>query len=54
MCIALDSDGVKTSRRYQMRGTRDWIKLLTSQVALDWIRRYALDLQIAESALFRR
>jgi hypothetical protein len=37
-----------------MRGTRDWVKLLTSQVALDWLRRYALELPIAESQLFRR
>ena len=54
VCIALDSEEVKTSRRYQMRGTRDWIKLLTSQVALDWMRRYALKLPIEESQLFRR
>jgi nicotinamide-nucleotide amidase len=54
VCIALDSEGVKASRRYQMRGTRDWIKLLTSQVALDWLRRFALGLEIGESALFRR
>ena len=52
--IGMDSERGQVSRRYQFRGTRDWIKLLTSQVALDWIRRYALDLQIAESALFRR
>ena len=54
VCLGLDSDRGQISRRYQFRGTRDWIKLLTSQVALDWIRRYALDLEIAESALFRR
>jgi nicotinamide-nucleotide amidase len=54
VCLGLDSARGQISRRYQFRGTRDWIKLLTSQVALDWIRRYALDLQIAESALFRR
>jgi nicotinamide-nucleotide amidase len=54
VCIALDSEDVKTSRRYQMRGTRDWIKLLASQVALDWMRRYALNLSIEESQLFRR
>jgi nicotinamide-nucleotide amidase len=54
VCLALDSDREQTSRRYLFRGTRDWIKLLTSQVALDWIRRYALDLPISESALFRR
>jgi nicotinamide-nucleotide amidase len=54
VCIALDADGVSESRRYQMRGTRDWVKLLASQVALDWIRRYALGLPISESATFRR
>jgi nicotinamide-nucleotide amidase len=54
VCIGIDADGISESRRYQMRGTRDWIKLLTSQVALDWIRRYALGLPISESALFRR
>jgi len=32
----------------------DWIKLITSQVALDWLRRYALGLPIADSAAFRR
>ncbi|HUA35695.1 MAG TPA: competence/damage-inducible protein A [Candidatus Binataceae bacterium] len=54
VCIGFSADGISESRRYQLRGTRDWIKLLTSQVALDWIRRYALGLPIAESALFRR
>lgn len=54
VCIALDSEQVRTSRRYQMRGTRDWVKLLTSQVALDWLRRYALDISIEESMLFRK
>jgi nicotinamide-nucleotide amidase len=54
VCIAIDAEGISESRRYQMRSTRDWIKLLTSQVALDWIRRYALGLPISESALFRR
>jgi nicotinamide-nucleotide amidase len=53
VCVALDSENLAVSRRYQMRGTRDWVKLLTSQVALDWLRRYALDLPIAESQLFR-
>jgi len=54
VCIALDSEDVKTSRRYQMRGTRDWVKLVSSQVALDWMRRYALKVPIEESQLFRR
>ena len=54
VCIALVGDGVNASRRYQLRGNREWVKLLTSQVALDWIRRYALGLPLAESMLFRR
>jgi nicotinamide-nucleotide amidase len=54
VCIALVGDGVKAARRHQMRGARDWIKLLTSQVALDWLRRHALGLPVGESAQFRR
>ena len=54
VCVALVANDMRASRRFQMRGTRDWIKLLTSQVALDWLRRYALGLPIGESVLFRR
>jgi nicotinamide-nucleotide amidase len=54
VCIALSADDQSFSRRYQFRGTRDWVKLITSQVALDWLRRYALGLPIADSTLFRR
>lgn len=54
VCVALVGDRGKAARRYQMRGARDWIKLLTSQVALDWLRRYALELPLGESTLFRR
>ncbi|MFZ0244431.1 competence/damage-inducible protein A [Candidatus Binatus sp.] len=54
VCIALSADDQSFTRRYQFRGTRDWVKLITSQVALDWLRRYALGLPIADSTLFRR
>ncbi|HTY54413.1 MAG TPA: competence/damage-inducible protein A [Candidatus Binataceae bacterium] len=54
VCIALDAAGTSASRQYQFWGTRDWIKLLTSQVALDWIRRHALGLPVGESMLLRR
>jgi nicotinamide-nucleotide amidase len=54
VCLALSSNDKNLTRRYQFRGTRDWIKLITSQVALDWLRRYALGLEIADSAVFRR
>jgi nicotinamide-nucleotide amidase len=54
VCIALSADDQSLTRRYQFRGTRDWIKLITSQVALDWLRRYALGIPVADSAVFRR
>jgi nicotinamide-nucleotide amidase len=39
VCIALADPARTWSRQYQLWGLRDWIKLLTSQVALDWVRR---------------
>ena len=55
VCLALAAKGVSASRRYQFRGNREWVKLLTSQVALDWLRRYALGLPIGgEATIFRR
>jgi competence/damage-inducible protein CinA-like protein len=54
VCVALVTGDARASRQFQLRGTRDWIKLLSSQVALDWLRRYALGLPIGESVLFRR
>ena len=46
VCVALAWKGGVASRRYQLWGTRDWIKLLTSQIALDWVRRHALGLPV--------
>lgn len=45
VCIALAWEGGTWSRRYDM-GTRgrDWIKAVTSQTALDAVRRWVLDL----------
>jgi competence/damage-inducible protein CinA-like protein len=54
VCIALVADEIESSRRYRLRGTRDWIKLLTSQIALDWLRRHVLGLSLRESAAFKR
>ncbi|MBY0277375.1 CinA family nicotinamide mononucleotide deamidase-related protein [Candidatus Binatia bacterium] len=53
VCFALSAEGVLLSRRHQLWGTRDWVKLLTSQLALDWVRRWALGLPVVESG-FRR
>lgn len=42
VCFGLATpDGVVT-HRYQLWGTREWIKTLASQIGLDWLRRYAL------------
>jgi nicotinamide-nucleotide amidase len=49
VCFALSSERDLLSRRYQLWGTRDWVKLLTSQIALDWVRRWALGLPVLES-----
>jgi len=43
-----------TSSTYQLWGTRDWVKLLTSQIALDWIRRHLIGLDPLDSNLGRR
>jgi nicotinamide-nucleotide amidase len=51
--VALAWDGGVVARRYQLWGTRDWVKLLASQVGLDWLRRHALGLPVTESQLFR-
>jgi nicotinamide-nucleotide amidase len=53
VCIALVANGFSNSRTYKFGGTRDWVKTLTSQVALDWVRRYLLGLPLGEP-LFRR
>jgi len=54
VCVALDSAGATRSRRYQLWGTRDWVKLLTSQIALDWVRRTQLGEDPTESAILKR
>ena len=51
--VALATASGTTARRYQLWGTRDWMKLLASQIALDWLRRHALGLPLADSQLFR-
>ncbi len=54
VCFALaTADGVQTAT-HQLWGTRDWVKLLASQVALDMIRRHLLGLPPWDPALFRR
>lgn len=54
VCIALDGPSGTKSRRYQLWGTRDWVKLLTSQIALDWVRRAQLGEDPTESAILKR
>ena len=54
VCFGLASDSGPAAARYQLWGTRDWVKLLASQVALDWLRRHALGLDMTESAVLRR
>jgi nicotinamide-nucleotide amidase len=52
--IALAAEATTVSRRYTLWGTRDWIRLLASQIALDWVRRHALGIPPGESLLIRK
>jgi nicotinamide-nucleotide amidase len=54
VCIALDGSRDTWSHRYQLWGSREWVKLLTSQIALDWIRRAVLGQDPSASAVLRR
>ncbi|HYD50293.1 MAG TPA: competence/damage-inducible protein A [Terriglobales bacterium] len=54
VCFALASAGRTFHRRYQLWGTRDWIKLLSSQVGLDWIRRYLLGFDPTQANILRK
>lgn len=54
VCLALDGPAGLRSRRYQLWGTREWVKLLTSQIALDWLRRAQLGEDPTESAILKR
>jgi nicotinamide-nucleotide amidase len=54
VCFGLAAPEAVYTRRYQLWGSREWVKLLASQVALDWIRRYLLGLNPAESGIVRR
>jgi nicotinamide-nucleotide amidase len=53
VCLGLSSAEDTVAARYQLWGTRDWVKLLASQVALEWVRRHLLGLPLREMALFR-
>ena len=54
VCIAIDGPDGTRSRRYQLWGTRDWVKLLSSQIALDWVRRSQLGQDPTDSAILKR
>ena len=54
VAIALASAEGVDARMYQLWGTREWIKVLTSQVALDWVRRHLLGMDPMESNFGRR
>jgi nicotinamide-nucleotide amidase len=52
--VGFAAEGMVVARRYKLWGTRDWIRLLASQIALDWVRRHALGRRPEESLLIRR
>jgi nicotinamide-nucleotide amidase len=49
VCVGLAAAGVPTvTRRYQLWGNREWVKLLASQIALDWVRRHVVGAPLLE------
>jgi nicotinamide-nucleotide amidase len=54
VCVALAAANAAYKRRYQLWGNREWVKLLSSQVALDWVRRYLLGADPTDSGILRR
>jgi nicotinamide-nucleotide amidase len=58
VAVALAADGCgddgAQSKIYRLWGNREWVKLLTSQVALDWVRRMLLEMNPLESGFGQR
>ena len=48
VCLGLAAASTTVTRRYQLWGNREWVKLLSSQIALDWVRRHVLALPTLE------
>jgi nicotinamide-nucleotide amidase len=54
VCFGIASAAGVVTHTYPLWGTRDWVKLLASQIALDWVRRLALGLPVPDTRFFRR
>ena len=54
VCFGLATAERVVTRTHQLWGTRDWVKLLASQVALDMLRRTTLGMPLWDPSLFRR
>jgi nicotinamide-nucleotide amidase len=52
--IALSTTERTYVNRYQLWGNRQWVKLLTSQIALDWVRRVLIGEDPTSSSILRR
>jgi nicotinamide-nucleotide amidase len=54
VCFGLSRADGTVTHRYPLWGSRDWVKLLASQIALDWVRRAALGLEVPDTQFFRK
>ncbi|HVM97159.1 MAG TPA: nicotinamide-nucleotide amidohydrolase family protein, partial [Candidatus Acidoferrales bacterium] len=54
VCFGLATADKLFTRRYQLWGNREWVKLLSSQVALDWVRRCVLGFDPTDSGILKR
>lgn len=53
VCFGLATKDAVVTSQYKLWGTRDWVKILSSQIALEWIRRHLLGMSLRDVALFR-
>ncbi len=53
VCFGLATADEVVTSQYKLWGTRDWVKILSSQIALEWIRRHLLGMSVRDVALFR-
>src|SRR5205085_4196512 len=46
VCVGIATSTGSVARRYQLWGTREWVKLHASKIALEWNRRHVLGLPL--------
>ena len=53
-CLALCTEDGVASREYNLWRDSEWVKIIASQLSLDWLRRALLQMPIVESGFMRK